>query len=53
MDNILLASNDNCWLRQVKQFFSKSFDMKDMNEASNVIDINIHRGKFRGSLGLS
>ncbi|RVW31476.1 Retrovirus-related Pol polyprotein from transposon TNT 1-94 [Vitis vinifera] len=31
----------------------KNFDMKDMGEASYVIDIKIHRDRFQGILGLS
>ena len=37
----------------MKQFLSKNFDMKDMDEASSVIGIKIHRYISRGVLGLS
>jgi len=53
VDDILLATNDNGLLHEVKQFLSKSFDMKDMGEASYVIGIKIHRDRSRGILGLS
>ncbi|CAJ2666407.1 unnamed protein product [Trifolium pratense] len=53
VDDILLASNDNGLLHEVKQFLSKNFDMKDMGEASYVIGIKIHRDRHRGVLGLS
>ena len=43
VDDILLATNDKCLLREVKQFLSKNFDMKDIGEASYVIGIKIHR----------
>lgn len=53
MDDILLATNDRGLLYEVKQFLSKSFDMKDMGEASYVIGIEIHTNRARGILGLS
>ena len=53
VDDILLASNDKGLLREVKQFLSKNFEMKDMGEASYVIGIKIHRDRYRGILGLS
>jgi len=43
MDDILLMTNDKDLLYEVKQFFSKNFDMKDMGETSYVIGIKIHR----------
>ena len=53
MDDILLATNNKGLLREVKQFISKNFDMKDMGEASYVICIKIHQERSRGILGLS
>ena len=53
VDDILLATNDKRLLHEVKQFLSKSFDMKDMGKASYVIGIKIHRDRARGILGLS
>ncbi|KAG9458112.1 hypothetical protein H6P81_002620 [Aristolochia fimbriata] len=52
VDDILLATNDKGILQQVKQFLSTHFDMKDMGDASYVIDIKIHRDKHQGVLGL-
>ena len=43
VDDILFAANDKGLLYEVKQFLSKHFDMKDMGEASYVIDIEIYR----------
>jgi hypothetical protein len=37
----------------VKQFLSKFFDMKDMSEASYVIDIKIDRDRPRRIVGSS
>ena len=42
VDDILLATNNKGLLCAVKQFLSKNFDMKDMDEASYVIAIKIH-----------
>ena len=39
--DILLAANDKGMLRDVKEFLSKNFEMKDMGEASYVIGIEI------------
>ena len=53
VDDIMLATNDKDLLYEVKQFLSKTFDMKDMGEASYVIGIKIHRERSRDILGLS
>ena len=53
VDDILLATNDKGMMHEVKQFLSKDFDTKDMDEASYVIGIKIHRDKSRGILGIS
>ena len=53
VDDILLASNDKGMIHEVKQFLFKSFDMKDMGDASYVIGIKIHRDRHQGTLGLS
>ena len=43
VNDILLVTNDKGLLYEVKQFLSKNFDMKDIGEASYVIDIKIHK----------
>ena len=53
VDDILLASSDLGLLHEVKQFLFKSFDMKDMGEASFVIGIKIHRDRSQDILELS
>ena len=53
VDDIMLATNEKSLLYELKQFISKNFDMKDMGEASYVLDIKIHRERSRGILGLS
>ena len=53
MDDIFLATNIKGLLCEVKQFLSKNFDMKDMDDASYVIGIKIHQQRSRGILGLS
>jgi hypothetical protein len=46
VDDILLATNGKGLLNKVKQFLSKTFDMKDMSETFYVIGIKIHRDRF-------
>jgi hypothetical protein len=53
VDDILLASNDVSMLRETKKFLSSNFDMKDLDEASYVLGIEIHRDRKNGVLGLS
>ena len=53
VDDILLAANDMGLLHDVKKFLSETFEMKDMNEASYVIGIEIFRDRSQGLLGLS
>ena len=47
VDDILLASNDLGLLHDTKQFISQNFEMKDLDEASYVIGIEIHKDKTR------
>jgi hypothetical protein len=49
----LLASNDLGLLHEIKQFLSQNFEMKDLGEASYVIDIEIHRDRKQRILKLS
>jgi hypothetical protein len=53
VDDILLASNDKNTLHETKNFLSSHFDMKDRNEASYVLGIEIHRNRAQRVLGLS
>ena len=53
MDVILFATNDRGLMHEVKQFLSKHFDMKDMDDASYVIGLNIFKDRYNGILGLS
>ena len=53
VDNILLASSDVSLLLETKKFLSSKFDMKDLDEASFVLGIEIHRDRSKGVLGLS
>lgn len=53
VDDILLTTNDNNLLQEVKQFLPKNFDVKDICEATYVIGIKIHREISRGILDLS
>jgi Reverse transcriptase (RNA-dependent DNA polymerase) len=53
IDDILLASNDKNMMRKTKKFLFKHFDMKDLDEASYVLGLKIHRDRNKGILGLS
>jgi inosine/xanthosine triphosphate pyrophosphatase family protein len=45
VNDILLASNDLGLLHEIKQFLSKNFEVKDLDEASYVIAIEIRRDR--------
>ena len=51
MDDILLASSDVDLLQETKKFLSSKFDMKDLGEASFVLEIEIHRDRKNEVLG--
>ena len=53
VDDILLATDDMGTLYEVKQFLSKNFEIKDIDEGSYVIGIKIHRERFQGILVVS
>jgi hypothetical protein len=53
VDDILLASNDVHLLLETKDFLSSHFDMKDLCEASYVLEIEILRDGRKEVLGLS
>jgi hypothetical protein len=53
LDGILLASSDVSLLLETKRFLSSNFDMKDLDEASLVLGIEIHRDRRKGVLRLS
>jgi hypothetical protein len=53
VDDILLASSDKNLLYEAKLFLSSNFDIKDLGDASYVLDIEIHRDRTKGVLGLS
>jgi hypothetical protein len=53
VDDILLTSSDVSLLLKIKRFLSSNFDMKDLDEASFVIRIEIHQARRKGVLRLS
>ena len=53
LDDILLASNNLNLLYETKGFLSQNFEMKDMDETSYIIDIEIHKDRSHSTLGLS
>ena len=52
VDDILLAANDLCILRETKTF-SMNFEIKDMGETSYVIGIKIFCNRSQGLVRLS
>ena len=53
VDDILLASSDLGLLHETKKFLSKNFEMKDMDEVTYAIGIEIFQDRSHGLLGLS
>jgi hypothetical protein len=53
VDDILLVSSDVDLLREIKKFLSSKYDMKDLDEASFVLGVEIHRDRRNGVLTLS
>jgi inosine/xanthosine triphosphate pyrophosphatase family protein len=53
VDDILLASNDLGLLHETKQFLSQNFEMKNLDETSYVIGIEIHKDRKQRILKLS
>jgi hypothetical protein len=53
VDDILLASSDVNLLMETKKFLSSNFDMKNLGDVSFVLEIEIHRNRRKGVLGLS
>jgi hypothetical protein len=45
VDDILLASSDVSLLLETKRFLFSNFDMKDLDEASFILEIEIHRDR--------
>ena len=53
VDDILPATNDTDFLLETKQMSSYNFDMKDLDEAHYLLEIDILCDKSKGVLGLS
>jgi len=53
VDDILLSNNDIDLLLETKSFLLKNFEMKDLEDTSFVIGIQIQRDKIYEILGLS
>jgi hypothetical protein len=53
VDDILLASSDVYLLLEATSFLSSHFDMKDLGEASYILEIEIHRNRRKGVLEFS
>lgn len=53
VNEILLVNLSLSLLKEVKNFPSNNFDMKDIGRTNHIIDIDIYRSKTLGILGLS
>ena len=53
VDDILLIENDISILQSVKIGLSKNFSMKDLREATYILEIKIYRDISKKFLGLS
>ncbi|XP_075088370.1 uncharacterized protein LOC142170372 [Nicotiana tabacum] len=53
VDDILLAENSLKYLKTIKSWLSKSFDMKDMGEADYILGFKIQRDRSKKLLSLS
>ncbi len=52
-NDILLIGNDVGMLTSVKIWLSNTFSMKDLGEATNILDIRMYRDRSKRMLGLS
>jgi Reverse transcriptase (RNA-dependent DNA polymerase) len=53
VDDILLASNNKEYVQTIKEWLSFNFDMKDMSEATYILEVKIKRDHFKEMLALS
>ncbi|KAM2034968.1 hypothetical protein ACFX16_038120 [Malus domestica] len=53
VDDILLFMNDTAVLSSIKVWLSKTFHMKDLGDASYVLEIKLYRERSRKLIGLS
>jgi hypothetical protein len=53
VDDILLIGNDISMLEVIKSSLRKSFSMKDLGEATYILDIKIYRDRSKMLIGLS
>ena len=53
MDDILLIGNDIPALQEKKVWLSSQFFMKDLDEASYILEMKIYRNRSKRMLGLS
>ena len=53
VDDILLIRNDVAVLSTVKVWLARTFDMKDLREASYILGIKLIRDRKRTIMGLS
>ena len=53
IDDILLIGNDVGVMTSVKVWLSKTFSMKDLGEATYILEIRVYRDRSKRTIGLS
>ena len=53
MDDMLIVGRDTCKIDKLKKEVSKTFEMKDLGSASQILGIKISRDRTNGKLWLS
>ena len=53
VDDILIAASDINFVKEIKEWLSSTFEMKDMGEATYILGINISRDCSKRLLSLS
>lgn len=53
VDDMLISANDSGTIAQIKEKFSRRYEMKDLGEASGCLGLDIHRNRTNRTLHLS
>jgi Reverse transcriptase (RNA-dependent DNA polymerase) len=53
VDDMLLVSNNKEYVQTIKELLSSNFDMKDMGEATYILEVKIERDRSKKILALS
>ncbi|CAA7042916.1 unnamed protein product [Microthlaspi erraticum] len=53
VDDILIASVDKTYVKELKELLSSEFEMKDLGEAKKILGMEITRDRVKGTLTIS